>query len=64
MNTKLVKAIDLKPGMICVDMGYTDFVLTVTVTFQLVHLKFLTSVGTIGRCTYPSTSNLTIYDPS
>jgi|CXWK01.1.fsa_nt_gi hypothetical protein len=61
---KLVKATELKPGMICVDMGYTDIILTIVVSFQLVHLKFLNSVGTIGRCTYPSTSNLTIYDPS
>jgi hypothetical protein len=66
MNKKLVKAIDLKPGMVSVDMGCIGIILTVGATFQLVRLKFLNSLGTIGRCTYPSTSNLIIFnhDPS
>lgn len=65
MNKKLVKVIDLKPGMISVDMGYTDIILTVHYDQVCnVHLIFLRPDGTVRRCSYPIYSLVTIYDPS
>lgn len=67
MNKKLVKAIDLKPGMISVDMGYTDIILTVdydSVLINNIHLKILRPDNKVGDCSYPMFSQVTIYDPS
>lgn len=67
MNKKLVKTIDLKPGMISVDMGYVDIILTVDydpILINNVCLKFLRPDSKVGNCCYPSTSKVTIYDPS
>ena len=67
MNKKLVRAIDLKPGMVCLDMGYTDIILTVdydSVLINNIHLKILKHDGTIGNWSFPMYSRVTIYDPS
>ncbi len=63
MNKKLVKAIDLKPGMIFFNRGYLDIILTVAYD-GFIRLNLLGFDSTIRNWTYTPNSKITIYDPS
>lgn len=63
MNKKLIKIMDLKPGMVSVDKGYVDIILTV-VFDEFIRLKLLGSDNIVRDCTFVPCSTITIYDPS
>lgn len=63
MNKKFIKVTDLKPGMVSVNMGYVDIILTV-VFDEFIRLKLLGSDNIVRDCTFTPYSTITIYDPS